>query len=73
MDKKDFLQIINAAVLDAHIVQEKANDIYRVLTNCKTSEEAREAAGGVLGDVASLSGFVTLLLVEIDAVIKSEE
>lgn len=61
------------ACISANNLFEAAKIICEQLNSCDNAEDVLETAGTILGDVTSLSGLATLLLIDIDALIKSGE
>lgn len=66
-------QRYNSACITASHLLEQIKNVCEQLNSQQTAEDKLETAGTILGDVASLSGSVTLLLIDIDAVVKSDE
>lgn len=73
MNTKNILSRHRTACLSASNLLEAIEGIYEVLKSCDTADDALETAGNLLGDVMSLSGLATLLLIDIDTLIKSGE
>ena len=60
-----------AACITASCLLESIENICDRLNSCDTAEEMKETAGTSLGEVSSLIGSAHLLLIDIDALIKS--
>ncbi len=73
MNEKQFLSRLNSVVSTAETLQEMTRSIYSKITKCSTAEEALEMAGAILSDATRLNGLATLLLIDVDSLIKSGE
>ena len=73
MKTEEILSRHQSACVSASNLLEVVENICEQLNSCDTAAEALETAGAILGDVTSLSGLSTLLLIDIDTLIKSAE
>lgn len=73
MKTENILSRHQTACISASNLFEAAKIICEQLNSCDNAEDALETAGTILGDVTSLSGLATLLIIDIDALIKSCE
>ena len=73
MNEKQFLSRLNSVVSTAETLQEMTRSIYSKITKCSTAEEALEMVGAILSDATRLNGLATLLLIDVDSLIKSGE
>ena len=73
MKTENILSRRRTACISASNLLEAMKKICGQLNSCDDAEEVLETAGSILDDVMALSGLATLLLIDIDALIKSGE
>jgi|GEM_PF-3548366 hypothetical protein len=69
----ELIKSYTKAFSTASVLLDKMQRIYSALSDVSTEEDTREKAGTILADVVSLSGLATLLLIDINEIIKSGE
>ena len=69
----ELIKSYTTAFSTAAVLLDRVQRIHSALSDVTTEEDTREKAGAILADVTSLQGLASLLLIDIDAIIKSGE
>lgn len=73
MNEKKILTRREVVCITAHHILDTAKSICEKLDSSGTAKDALLAGASLLGEIASLSGLSTLLLIDIDDMIKAEK